>query len=66
MAHSLSPSLLSPAQLAEELGVPITTLYNWRWRNLGPRSLKVGRHIRYRRADIDQWLDSLGDDHDAQ
>lgn len=50
--------LLTAEQLAAELEIPLRTIYNWRHRGVGPRSIKVGRHLRYRRADIDAWLDT--------
>jgi excisionase family DNA binding protein len=56
--------LLSPHDLADYLGVPVTTLYTWRHRSHGPPGLRVGRHLRYRRQDVEAWverqLDSTG------
>ena len=48
--------LLSAADLADELGVPLSTLYGWRYRGVGPASIRVGRLLRYRRSDVDAWL----------
>jgi excisionase family DNA binding protein len=45
-------------EVAEYLGVPVATLYQWRYHDKGPRASKVGRHIRYRWADVEAWLDS--------
>lgn len=53
--QALSP-LLTPAELATYLGVPIATLYVWRHRRLGPPSFKAGRHLRYRLSDVEQWI----------
>ena len=33
--------------VADYLGVPVTTLYQWRHRDYGPRCRRVGRHLRY-------------------
>lgn len=44
--------------VAEYLGVPPATLYQWRYRGIGPRASKVGRHLRYRWADVERWLDA--------
>jgi excisionase family DNA binding protein len=41
----------------EFLGVSVGTLANWRYQGRGPRFVKVGRHVRYRRADVESWLD---------
>lgn len=43
-------------QLATYLGVPVKTLYAWRYRREGPPALRVGRHLRYRWSDIDRWV----------
>jgi excisionase family DNA binding protein len=48
--------LLSPKQVASYLGVPVTTLYVWRHRGGGPPAFRVGRHLRYRREDLEEWL----------
>ena len=42
--------------LADELGVPIGTIYAWRHRGLGPRGYRIGKHVRFRRSDIEAWL----------
>jgi excisionase family DNA binding protein len=47
---------LSPDELADWLGIPTNTIYQWRLRGLGPRGHKIGRHVRYRRADVEAWL----------
>ena len=31
----------------------------WRLLNQGPRFLKIGAAVRYRREDVDAWLDSV-------
>ena len=50
--------LLSPEQLAEFVGVPLGTVYQWHARGGGPLRIRVGRHIRYRQSDVDRWLES--------
>ena len=42
-------ALISPPQLADYLGVPLSTLYNWRSRRIGPPAYRIGRHVRFRR-----------------
>jgi excisionase family DNA binding protein len=51
--------LLSPDEVAGQLGVPVATLANWRSGGVGPVYLRVGRHVRYRPADLEAWLDGL-------
>ena len=53
--------LMTVPELAEYLGVPVGTLYAWRTNGAGPRGLKVGRHIRYRREDVESWLELRAD-----
>jgi excisionase family DNA binding protein len=48
--------LLSVQDLADYLGVPVTTLYQWRYRREGPPGFRVGRHIRYRWQDVQDWI----------
>ncbi|HLQ55153.1 MAG TPA: helix-turn-helix domain-containing protein [Streptosporangiaceae bacterium] len=48
--------LLTPQQLASELQVPLKTIYQWHSRGGGPRAYRVGRHLRYRREDVERWL----------
>lgn len=43
--------------VAEYLGVPRNTLYQWRTKGYGPRGVRVGKHVRYRPDDVNAWLD---------
>lgn len=54
--------LLSPAELAGYLAIPVQTIYQWRHRGEGPPGYRVGRHVRYRWSDIQRWLDGQTDD----
>jgi excisionase family DNA binding protein len=49
--------VLTAAQAAAYLQVPIETLRRWRSLGTGPRHAKVGRHVRYRQAALDRWLE---------
>jgi predicted DNA-binding transcriptional regulator AlpA len=40
------------------LGVPVGTLYQWRYMRIGPPAYRVGRHIRYDPAAVRTWLDT--------
>ena len=50
--------LAAPAEVAAYLGVPVKTLYQWKYRGIGPSVHKVGRHLRYRWREVDAWLDA--------
>lgn len=49
--------LLTIDQVSDWLGVPKGTLYQWRCRSRGPRAIKIGNGIRYRRSEIETYLD---------
>lgn len=48
--------LLSNSEAAEFLGMSPDTLARWRWAGIGPAYLKIGRSIKYRRADLEAFL----------
>jgi excisionase family DNA binding protein len=52
---------VSPEGLASELGIPVKTIYQWRYRRTGPKAHRIGRHVRYRRRDIEAWLATQAD-----
>lgn len=49
---------LTPVDLAERFGVPVKTIYTWNSNGTGPRFMSIGRHTRYRLADVIDWEDS--------
>lgn len=49
--------LLRVQELAEYLGVPVATLYQWRYRGEGPAGFRVGRHLRYRWSEVEAWIE---------
>lgn len=49
---------LSPAELAEREGVPLETVYAWNKDGTAPPRLRIGRHVRYRLADVIAWENS--------
>lgn len=53
-----SDRLLSPQELAAYLGVPLATVYGWRYRGNGPPGIRIGRHLRYRWSDLQTWLNA--------
>ena len=46
---------INPFQLARRWGVTPKTLQNWRCKGRGPPYLKIGGHIIYRQADVEQF-----------
>ncbi len=51
-------SLLTEVQAATLLGFSVRTLQGWRLRGGGPRIIKVGRAVRYKRADLEAWVEA--------
>jgi len=51
-------TFLDSDQAAEYLGLKRTTLEAWRCRGGGPRFAKLGRAVRYRKTDLDDWIES--------
>jgi hypothetical protein len=45
--------------VADYLRVPVTTLYAWRKRGYGPPSVRIGRGLKYRWADVVSHVKSL-------
>jgi excisionase family DNA binding protein len=51
-----SVELMTVQDVARYLGVPVGTLRNWRVTGDGPPAARIGRHVRYRRADVESWV----------
>jgi excisionase family DNA binding protein len=55
---SLTPSekrTLTDVEVAARLGVSRFTVRSWRLKGTGPRFLKMGRAVRYRPQDVDDY-----------
>ncbi len=57
----MNDELLRTRDVTKELGIAESTLYGWRVRGVGPRAIKVGGQLRYRRSEIDRWLEANAD-----
>lgn len=53
--------LWSVQDVADYLGIPPRTLYNWRCRGIGPRARRIGRYLRYEEHDVRAWFSAQGD-----
>ncbi|MGN6250853.1 MAG: helix-turn-helix transcriptional regulator [Marmoricola sp.] len=53
---NLGDEMLTLHETAALLRLPENTLRYWRHLDAGPRSFKVGRHVRYWKADVVLWL----------
>lgn len=57
----MAERLLTIEDLAEVLGLPVSTLRRWRRKRTGPRGVRVGKHLRFRPGDVDAWLEKQAD-----
>lgn len=58
-ALSNAPDLLDTEAVADLLGLPSArAVYSRRFRGDFPPAIQVGASLRWRRADIDAWLDA--------
>lgn len=48
--------LSSTDDLARYLQVPKKTVYAWNSAGTGPRLVRIGKYVRYRREDVQAWL----------
>jgi excisionase family DNA binding protein len=62
MTLDVGERLMSITDLSEMLGVPIHTLYRWRHKGEGPVGYRIGRHVKYRRATVEAWLETQADE----
>lgn len=44
--------------LADYIGVTAGGVYNMRHKGQGPKFFRIGGRIRYRRSDVDEWLET--------
>jgi predicted DNA-binding transcriptional regulator AlpA len=59
--------MLTMAEVARFLRLPVATLRYWRHIGEGPRSFKIGRHVRYWAVDVWTWaMDRSDDPHNNQ
>ncbi|WP_330286366.1 helix-turn-helix transcriptional regulator [Streptomyces sp. NBC_00576] len=55
-------SMLTLAEVCEELNVSRSTFYDWRAKRRAPRCIKLPNgDLRIRRSDLDHWLDDRED-----
>ena len=57
-SHGLE-SLLNINELADYLGVPVSTIYDWRTNGKGPRACRSGKRIMFGVSDVRTWMDAM-------
>lgn len=53
----MAEKLMTAQEVSDFLGVPVATLYRWRGHGQGPRSARIGRGLRYKASDVEQWVE---------
>lgn len=53
------PEVSSRAQVAQFTGISVPTLARWAGEGNGPKFVKAGGRVLYRKRDVLAWLDSL-------
>ncbi|MFF2368943.1 helix-turn-helix transcriptional regulator [Agromyces sp. NPDC058110] len=48
--------LLDVGELAAYLGIPISTVYDWRTRGKGPAAYRFGKHLKFAISDVQAWI----------
>ena len=51
-------AVLTERQVADYLDMSVASLRRWRLFRTGPKFVKIGTAVRYKRGDIEMWLDS--------
>lgn len=65
---ALMPATMNITQAAVYIGIAKSTLYTWRTRRpgFGPRAVKAGGALRYRRSDLDAWIEAHAEAFDLE
>jgi excisionase family DNA binding protein len=50
--------LLTVQQVSDLINVKVGTLRGWRFNHQGPSSFSLGGLVRYRRADVEAWVEA--------
>ena len=51
--------MLTDKQVTEYLNMSVSLLHQWRMSRKEPNFVKIGRAVRYKRGDVETWMDSL-------
>jgi hypothetical protein len=57
-SHSQPPEMMNEHKVAAFLKMRVASVRRWRLFRTGPKFVKIGSAVRYRRNDLDGWLDS--------
>lgn len=54
--------LWSLKELADYLGIPVQTIYQWRTKKYGPPGKRIGKHVKFRPEDVYEWVANQPDE----
>ena len=54
-AWGLEP-LMDVIELAAYLGLPVSTVYDWRVHGKGPTAYRFGKHLKFAVSDVRAWI----------
>lgn len=49
--------LIGCKEVAERLGVPLETFYDWRKHGRGPKGYRVGNRVKFKWSQVENWLE---------
>jgi len=59
MEKNIEKVWLSPREVELEYGIAVSTLAKWRMKKQNVKFSKVGKAVKYKRMDIENFLDSV-------
>jgi excisionase family DNA binding protein len=65
-AHLRFEAILTLAEIADYVHVPVQTLYDLRSKGRGPRGFRVGRRLQFRQSEVEAWLLRLENEDGSQ
>ena len=49
--------MMTTEQVGAYLAVPVSTIHRWRYVGEGPPAAKIGRHLRFDRQELLEWVE---------
>lgn len=54
----MSDRFMTPKQAEERYSISRNTLAYWRMKNVGPKYHKIGKGVRYKVSDFEEWMET--------
>ncbi len=58
ISQTIQKEWLTPKEVKNEYGLSVSTLAKWRMVNINLQYSKIGKYIKYKRADIEAFLNN--------